>query len=57
MPDAHPWMVFLEARRNFVRWMRSEGRTYSEILMATNMDIRQVQLLEMGTPGQEGRDG
>ncbi len=39
------WGLFLEARRNFLLFAHSEGRTDEEIAQVVSMDAEQVRLV------------
>jgi hypothetical protein len=38
----HPWMAFLTARRECIRWMLSEGKAFDTIAAELSMDAEQV---------------
>ncbi len=41
--EGHPWAEFLAARARVIAWLRSEGRTPTDIARELSMDTEQVR--------------
>jgi hypothetical protein len=51
-PD-HPWQRFLEARRDVIEWMLSDGHDAAQIARVLSMDPGQVRLIHLSTVERE----